>query len=116
MIRKLFILLRSQPFNGSTFLQERHIATFSLIAFDIAKKNKGLEVYAYCIMSSHVHMIIARHGHVVRDVKKFTSVKITKSIDSNPQESRRELLTWLFEKAGTHNPNNRQYQFWQQRS
>jgi hypothetical protein len=30
------------------------------------------------------------------------------------QESRRELLMWLFEKAGTHNPNNTRYQFWQQ--
>ena len=26
------------------------------------QKNEGLEVYAYCIMSSHVRMIIARHG------------------------------------------------------
>ena len=25
------------------------------------QKYKGLEVYAYCIMSSHIHMILARH-------------------------------------------------------
>jgi len=85
------------------------------------QKNKGLEVYAYCIMSSHIHMIIARHGklqleHVIRDIKKYTSVKIIEAIKNKPQESRRELLMWLFEKAGTHNPNNTRYQFWQQNS
>ena len=85
------------------------------------QKNKGLEVYAYCIMSSHVHMIIARHGkqnleHVIRDIKKYTSAMIIKAIDNNPQESRRELLMWLFERAGKRNPNNAHYQFWQQHS
>lgn len=84
------------------------------------QKNKGLEVYAYCIMS-HVHMIVARHGaqaleHVIRDIKKFTSLKIIDAINSNQQESRRELLMWLFERAGTRNPNNTRYQFWQQHS
>jgi putative transposase len=81
--------------------------------------HKGLEVFAYCIMTSHVHMILARHGaqnleHVIRDIKKFTSTKIIEAIRDNPQESRRELLMWLFEKAGTRNPNNTRYQFWQQ--
>ena len=85
------------------------------------QKNKGLEVYAYCIMSSHVHMIIARHGpqqleHVIRDIKKFTSFKIIEAIRNNPEESRSELLMWLFEKAGRSNPNNTRYQFWQQHS
>jgi REP element-mobilizing transposase RayT len=83
------------------------------------QQQKGLEVYAYCIMSSHVHMILARHGQqrledVIRDIKKFTSVKIIEAIENNVQESRREILLWLFERAGTHNSNNTRYQFWQQ--
>jgi putative transposase len=83
------------------------------------QKYKGLEVYAYCIMSNHVHMILARHGKqkledVVRDIKKFTSSKIVEAICNNSQESRRELFMWLFERAGTRNPNNTRYQFWQQ--
>ena len=70
---------------------------------------------------SHVHMIIARHGpqqleDVIRDIKKFTSFKIIEAIRNNSQESRRELLIWLFEKAGRSNPNNTRYQFWQQHS
>jgi putative transposase len=85
------------------------------------QKNKGLEVCAYVIMSNHVHMIIGRHSDlklegIVRDIKKFTSVKIIEAIRDNPQESRRELFMWLFERAGTRNPNNTRYQFWQQHS
>ena len=81
--------------------------------------NKGLEVCAYCIMSSHIHMIIGRHGdpnieHIIRDIKKFTSTKIIEAIRNNPQESRKELFLWLFERAGKRNHNNTIYQFWQQ--
>ena len=85
------------------------------------QRYKGLEVYAYCIMSSHIHMIIARHGKqelqdVIRDIKKYTSSKIIEAVNNNPQVSSRELLMWLFEKAGTYNPHNERYQFWQQHS
>ena len=83
------------------------------------QKNKGLEVCAYCIMSNHIHMIIGRHGdpnleHIIRDIKKFTSTQIIDGIKNNPQESRKELFLWLFERAGKANSNNTNYQFWQQ--
>ncbi len=83
------------------------------------QKNKGLEVWAYCIMSSHAHMILGRHGEpslqgIIRDIKKFTSLEIIKAIQGNDQESRRELFMWLFERAGRKNNNNTRYQFWQQ--
>jgi putative transposase len=84
------------------------------------QKNKGLEVSAYCIMPSHVHLIIGRNGEpglegIIRDIKKYTAVKIIEAIRDNPQESRKEFLLWLFERAGTHNTNNTKYQFWQQK-
>jgi putative transposase len=83
------------------------------------QQNKGLEVYAYCIMSSHVHLIIGRHGNsslegIIRDVKKYTANQIIEAVKNNTQESRRELLIWLFERAGKQNNNNTHYQFWQQ--
>ena len=83
------------------------------------QQNKGLEVYAYCIMSSHVHMIIGQSGSqkledIIRDIKKFTAVKIVEAIKSNSRESRRELFIWLFERAGKQNSNNKNFQFWQQ--
>src|SRR5688572_25060848 len=80
------ILLPSQPFNGLTFLPEPNIATFSLIAFDIAKRTKGWKFMPTAFLSSHVHMIVARHGkqpleHVIRDIKK-SSLKIIEAINS----------------------------------
>jgi putative transposase len=85
------------------------------------QQHKGLEVCAYCVMSSHVHMIIGRHGDtslegIIRDIKKFTSVKIIDAIKNNQQESRKELFLWLFERAGKRNANNTTFQFWQQHS
>jgi putative transposase len=55
-------------------------------------KEKGLVVYAWIIMSSHVHMIIGTRKEkmqdIVRDLKKFTSKEIVKAIQDNPTERR----------------------------
>jgi putative transposase len=85
------------------------------------QQHKGLELYAYCIMSNHVHMIIARRGKqelqdIIRDIKKFTASQIIRAIKDNRQESRRDLLMWLFEKEGAFNKDNEYYQFWQKHS
>ncbi len=82
---------------------------------------KGLDLYAYCIMTNHVHMIIGRRGTgdlqgIIRDIKKYTSVKIIEAVKDNPQESRKDLLMWMFERTGRYNPNNKIYQFWEQHS
>lgn len=51
----------------------------------------------------------------IRDLKKFTSYKILESIkDVNEIESRRGWMLWLFKSAGIKNPNNVNFQFWQQ--
>jgi len=47
--------------------------------------NKGLQVYCWCLMSNHLHMIIsASEGNslsdILRDFKKFTSKEITDTI------------------------------------
>ncbi|MFH0865814.1 MAG: transposase [Bacteroidota bacterium] len=43
------------------------------------QKNKGLVIYAYVIMSNHVHMLISAEkenlSDVIRDFKKFTCKK-----------------------------------------
>lgn len=81
-------------------------------------ENKGLELYAWCIMSNHVHLIIGTEkgnlSNIIRDMKRHTSKQLLKAISENPQESRREWMLWLFERAGKHNSNNENYQFWQQ--
>lgn len=79
---------------------------------------KGLELYAWCIMTSHVHLIIGTTGEpmefILRDLKKYTSKRMREAIAENPQESRREWMLWMTERAGKQNPNNNDFQFWQQ--
>lgn len=81
--------------------------------------NKGLILYAYVIMSNHVHMIAAaQEGYhlsdILRDLKKFTSKRLIEAIENNPQESRKRWMLWIFRSAGQKNHNNQTYQFWQQ--
>jgi putative transposase len=87
-------------------------------SFKYCIANKGMELYAWCIMSSHVHLIIGSTGEkmedILRDMKRHTSKKILKAIEENIQESRRDWMLWMFKRAGQHNPNNETYQFWQQ--
>jgi hypothetical protein len=39
---------------------------------------------------------------------------LTQLIEENPQESRREWMLWMFERAGKKNSNVTKRQFWQQ--
>jgi putative transposase len=82
------------------------------------QENKGLEVYAWCIMTNHVHLIIGSQGallqDIMRDFKRYTAKKLLKTIEENQTESRREWILWMMERVGKKNPNNEKYQFWQQ--
>ncbi len=81
-------------------------------------KEKGLIVYAWVLMTNHVHMIIGTKQEdmedILRDLKKYTSKKIVNAIKENSQESRKDWMLWMFERAGKKNDNNKHYQFWQQ--
>jgi len=93
---------------------------FALIteSLDHCRKNKGMEIYAYCIIPSHVHLIFSSTLNdllrMMRDLKGFTSRNIMKTIQNNPKESRREFILWMFERAGKKNSNVKYKQFWQQ--
>jgi putative transposase len=83
--------------------------------------NKGLDLCAYCIMSSHIHLIIGRNSEdpiegIIRDIKKFTSIKFLEEIQQSAEESRKEFLLSHFGSAGRLNPNNTHFQIWQQHS
>jgi putative transposase len=86
------------------------------------QKHKGLEVFAWCIMPSHIHMILRTTGlnpleAVIRDLKSFTSRSIRKTLeDCNFGESRREWLLYMMYRTGRFNGNNKDWQFWQQHS
>lgn len=87
-------------------------------SIDFCRKEKGMEVFAYCFMPSHVHLIFRSSNEnpsgLIRDFKGFTARKLIKAIEENPQESRKEWLLWMMERAGKNKSNVKQRQFWQQ--
>jgi len=90
-----------------------------LDSLKFCQKEKGLMLYAWCLMTNHIHFIAkAKEGNdvsgILRDFKKFTSKKIVKAIEENPRESRKEWMLSKFNYAGEYNSNNKEYQFWQQ--
>jgi putative transposase len=83
------------------------------------QKEKGLRVYAYVIMSSHIHMIVEATkpditlSDILRDFKKFTAKKILNEIEHSGIESRKEWMLFRFAYRGSEEAD-RKYQFWQQ--
>ena len=90
----------------------RDIVTESL---SYCRQNKGLEVFAYVIMSNHVHVIVrskkGKLSDVIRDFKRHTSKKIVTCIIEQ-SESRREWLLMIFRHAARKHKRNNEYQFW----
>jgi REP element-mobilizing transposase RayT len=89
-----------------------------LDSLSYCQQHKGLEVYAWCIMTSHVHLIIGTRANpmedIMRDFKSFTSHQLRLAIIENVQESRKEWMLDLMYKTGINNNNNRGFQLWQQ--
>ena len=92
----------------------RELADIVVDSLDHCIRQKGLELYAWCLMPSHLHMIARSPtrderelSNIMRDFKKFTSGEIIRTI-GRIGESRREWLLKHF-KAG---PNK--YQVWQE--
>jgi hypothetical protein len=53
-------------------------------------------------------------GDILRDFKTFTSKKLQSEIRENIQESRKDWMIWMFERAGMKNSNVKCGPFWQQ--
>lgn len=89
-----------------------------IASLDYCRKNKGMLIFGYCIMPSHIHLIFrssdGKPSELIRDFKGFTSRKLIESIKENNQESRKEWILWMMKKAGEKNSNVKNYQLWQQ--
>ena len=84
-------------------------------SLDFSRQNKGLELFSYVIMSNHVHLIarskLGDLSGTVRDIKKYTSKQIFKTI-KEINESRREWLELIFEYHAKLNKRVGQRQLW----
>jgi REP element-mobilizing transposase RayT len=86
-------------------------------SLEYCQKNKGLKIYAWCLMSNHLHLIAGTVNEeslsdILRDFKKFTNKKILEKIKEIP-ESRREWMLNRFEFAGRFDKKIKEYKFWQ---
>ncbi len=96
-----------------------HIDKYAQIIVNSLKycqAHKYLEIFAYCIMPNHVHLL-ARAGNteiplpgIIRDSKKFTSVQIIRQLISDGDK---QQLVEIFEKHGRENSRNMKYKVWQ---
>ncbi|TZF81857.1 transposase [Pedobacter sp. BS3] len=91
----------------------------SIIAdsLNYCQQEKGLIVYAYCLMTNHIHLIAAAEpgyklSEIIRDFKKFTNKQIIQQIKTN-NESRAEWLLNKFEYAGKYLQRVKDYKVWQ---
>lgn len=97
-----------------TRLRQKYLLINSL---KYCQKERRLEIYAYCIMTSHIHLLCkAKDGQllseIIRDFKKYTSKKIIENIIGYP-ESRREWMLNHFKRACSHLKRNQVYKVWQ---
>lgn len=99
------------------FTQKDYCLIF-LESLRYCQKEKGLIVFAWVIMPSHVHLIIGTRDKpmqdIMRDLKSYTSRKIKEEIYAHASEGRNERLIKIFERAGRVNKKNKQWQLWQQ--
>lgn len=76
---------------------------------------KGLTVYAYVIMSNHVHLLVSsdimKLSNTIGSLKSHTCKKIIESICTEP-ERRREWMLDLFTEARLSHSRNSNYQIW----
>lgn len=82
------------------------------------QREKGLLLFAYVIMSNHIHLIVRAGKNIglspiVRDFKKYTANTILKALKEAKYESRRAWMKYLFEEYGKTRLNRKKYQFWQ---
>jgi REP element-mobilizing transposase RayT len=97
-----------------TRLCQKHVI---IDALKYCQQNKGLTIFSYCLMHSHLHLFCRADSQytlaeIMRDFKKYTSKKIIETILYEP-ESRREWLLPFFEKSCAHLSRSQNYKVWQ---
>ena len=89
-----------------------------LDSLKFCQQQKELEIYGWCIMTSHVHLIIGSKGKplsdIMRDLKRHSAETLHHSIINHPQESRREWLLWMMQRADK--KHHKSFQLWQPES
>lgn len=95
--------------------EHNHIITNTLKKY---QEKRSSIIYAFCIMPSHIHLIISSKdtteslSDIIRDFKKLSNKKITEEITSS-NECRKEWLLRAFQKAGNKLKRIKSNKMWQ---
>ena len=89
-----------------------------LESLSFCQKYKGMEIFEWCIMPNHIHLIYRsmigiKPEQILGDFKRFTSKAIVRAIIDNHNENRKEKMLQLFQKHTRKSSNVNEYQFWQ---
>jgi REP element-mobilizing transposase RayT len=81
------------------------------------QKEKGLTLFGYCLMPSHLHLIARADNSytlsdILRDFKKYTSKAIIRQIVTET-ESRRDWMLEYFSKSGDTHKRVTEHKLWQ---
>jgi len=96
----------------------RHVYKHEIVnALRYCQQSKGLELYAWVIMSNHIHLIAGTKdgfnlSDILRDFKKYTSKKIVELIQTE-NESRKDWLLKMFSFYAKENSQYSNYHIWQ---
>ena len=79
------------------------------------QQNKELEIYAFVIMSNHIHLLVSsnvgRLSDTIREFKSYTAKQILQEIESG-RESRKRWMLNMFEFSAKKHKRNEKYQVW----
>jgi REP element-mobilizing transposase RayT len=79
------------------------------------QKHKELEIYAYVLMSNHIHILmrsnISKLSDTIREFKSFTARQILQEMESE-SESRRKWMLNIFEFSAKQHKRNENHQLW----
>lgn len=80
------------------------------------QREKGLLIHAWCLMPSHLHMMVSTAGDplgdILRDFKKFTSKRVASWVEGG-FESRREWMLPVFRERADELERVNRYKVWQ---
>ncbi len=112
----LYFVSFSVVFWLSVFIREEYNELL-ITNLKYCQKHKGLNLYAYCIMPNHLHIVFnAEHGNpsnLLRDYKRATAKALITSVKENPKESRKIWIIDLLKQAAIKDNRDNTHQFWQ---
>lgn len=81
------------------------------------QQNKGLEIYAFCLMTNHLHLLVSANSSVflpdiIRDFKKHTNKQIIALVEEE-NESRRDWMMHRFTYHAKYDNRITNYKVWQ---